>query len=252
MTDRSDPAATGPTVPGGAAGEDDVARQLADLDAIRRRVLNVVGHALRTPMATLRGLVAVLDNDDDPQTREQVIPALVRTTRRLERLLDDVLVASEVTTRLPTAAPVPTRIVDVVRKVWREVSETAELVIEGDTDTVAMVGSDGLRWMLWHLLDNAAKYGDGAVTVELSTRVGTAVVRISSGGPPLKTEDLDNAFELFYRGEAAVISAASGMGVGLPVVRRLAEHAGGTVELTPVEDGGVEATLRLPAPEEER
>lgn len=224
-----------------------IAQQAAELDAIRRRVLNVVGHALRTPMATLRGLVEVLADDHDPATREQLIPPLVRTTRRLERLLDDVLVASEVTTRLPTAAPTPLRVIDVARQVWTELDTPAELRVEGDAETVAFVGRDGLRWMLRHLLDNAAKYGEGTVTADLRREQDEAVVRIGSAGPDLNPDDLARAFELFYRGERAVISAASGMGVGLPVVRRLAEHAGGTVTLEPGSDGGVLATLRLPA-----
>ncbi|HEX9889952.1 MAG TPA: HAMP domain-containing sensor histidine kinase [Nitriliruptorales bacterium] len=224
----------------------EVARQLAELDAIRRRVLNVVGHALRTPMATLRGLVEVLGSEPDQPTLDQVVPALVRTTRRLERLLDDVLVASEVTTRLPTAAPSPVRVADVVRKVWSELAEPAELVVEGDAATQAFVGADGLRWMLWHLLDNAATYGQGPVTVALGAEEGGSVVRISSGGPELDPDDLARAFELFYRGEVAVISSASGMGVGLPVVRRLAEHAGGSVCLRARDGGGVTAILRLP------
>ena len=230
---------------------DEVARQLAELDAIRRRVLNVVGHALRTPMATLRGLVEVLDNDHDLQTREQVIPALVRTTRRLERLLDDVLVASDVTTRLPTANAMAVRVIDTTRQVWSELGAAGELVIEGETDTRALVGNDGLRWMLFHLLDNAVKYGEGPVTVELRSDGAEAIVTVTSAGTALNPDDLARAFELFYRGEAAVISSASGMGVGLPVARRLAEHAGGTVTLRAREGGGVTAELRLPRPEDD-
>ncbi len=226
---------------------DEVERQLAELDAIRRRVMNVIGHALRTPMATLRGLVEVVAKNPEAAKQEELTDALVRTTRRLERLLDDVLVASDVSTRLPTASAREVDLVQAVRTAWIEAGQDDEgLVIEGSAR--ARVGNDALRWILFHLVDNAVRYGVQPVTVALGEADGMARIECRSPGPELNEADLRNAFELFYRGEAAVMKNTSGMGVGLPVVARLAEHSGGTVAIDALEGGGVVTVVELPAP----
>lgn len=222
-------------------------QQLEELDAIRRRVLNVVGHALWTPMATLGGLVEVLAQADDEDTRGTVTPALVRQTRRLERLLDDVLVASDVTTRLPPEEPELLHPTEVAVGVWHELEQSGDALVSDGADQRAWVGREQLRWMLRHLLDNAVKYGEDPTTVRVRRDGDRARVDVDSPGPQLPPSDIENATQLFYRGERAVISSASGMGVGLTVVAQLAEHAGGRLEIEARDGGGVVSSLDLPA-----
>src|SRR5436190_16625171 len=80
---------------------DTAARELAELEAIRRRVVNVVGHALRTPVTTIAGMASALATTTDAETRSALVEGLVRNARRVEGLLDDLLIASGVTTALP-------------------------------------------------------------------------------------------------------------------------------------------------------
>src|SRR5581483_2869997 len=97
---------------------DDLDRALADVDAIRRRVINVVGHALRTPITTMAGMATALANTDDEQTRALLVDGLVRNGRRVEALLDDLLVAAGVNTASPLDPPEPTSIVEAVQSAW--------------------------------------------------------------------------------------------------------------------------------------
>lgn len=231
--------------------DEDVATQLAHVDAVRRRVINVVGHALRTPLTTLRGLVDILDRSDPVRARDEVVPALVRQTRTLERLLDDLLVVSEVTTVLPVGDPQPVEVAPVVREVWTELSVedgrgwgAEELTVTGEA--TASVQPASLRRVLWHLLDNAGKYGQRPVTVEVASEDGRASMTVTNPGPTPTQEEIQLSGELFYRGEWAVTRAA-GMGVGVPVSRRIAEHMGGQLELTPRQGGGLVAALTVPA-----
>lgn len=231
--------------------DEDVATQLAHVDAVRRRVINVVGHALRTPVTTLRGLVDVLDRADPARVRDEVVPALVRQTRTLERLLDDLLVASEVTTVLPVGDPEPVALAPTVREVWTELSVedgrgwgAEELTVTGEATASVQPGS--LRRILWHLLDNAGKYGERPVAVEIASDGEQATVTVTNPGPTPTEEEIGLSGELFYRGERAVTRAA-GMGVGVPVSRRIAEHMGGQLELEPREGGGLVAALTVPS-----
>jgi two-component system, OmpR family, phosphate regulon sensor histidine kinase PhoR len=83
-------------------GEEDRTR---DVDLLRRRVLNVVGHELRTPVSTLAGLATELENCDDARVRDELVAAVARNARRLDRLVRDLLLAASIETVVPTDPP---------------------------------------------------------------------------------------------------------------------------------------------------
>lgn len=221
------------------------------------RVVAVVGHALRTPVTTIRGLADVLHRTGEapPELRA----ALHRESRILEELVDDLLVASDVSTVLPTDAPGEQQVGAIARRVWDQLVEDLadvrpdrprlqdeDLVIA--SDGVVIAPQRTLRWIMRHLLDNAAKYGAAPVTIEVDEEGpgATGVVRVRTRDPASSASDVNHAFELFYRGEQAVTSAP-GLGVGLTVARRLARHVGGDVQLG-WDDEDLIAELHLPVP----
>src|SRR5258706_7445207 len=81
--------------------ENALTRGLDELDAIRRRVVNVVGHALRTPVTTMVGMANALEATEDGPTRAMLVDRLARNASRVERLLDDLLLAAGVSTAAP-------------------------------------------------------------------------------------------------------------------------------------------------------
>lgn len=232
---------------------DDLDRRRADLEELRQRVMNVVGHALRTPMATLRGHVEVVAQEPDRVAVDDFRDSLLRSARRVEALLDDLLIASGVETRLPVGRPQPLRLVDELRGVLDELPYEADLEpaleITGHLSADVCVPRDGLRWILQRLLRNALVYGGRRVLAAIHQDGNRVVLRLHSPDGQARPDDLEHAFELFYRGEEAVMTDAIGLGVGLPVARRLAEHAGGSLHLEGGADGqGVTAVLEVPAP----
>lgn len=220
-----------------------------ELDLIRRRVINVVGHELRTPITTLRGLTEQLLVASPEQIRDELAPALVRNARRVELLLDDLLLAAEVSTALPVAAPVVTDVVAEVRAAWEGLAHhpPTELTVEGPERAPVLARPGALPRIFGHVLDNAVKYGEPPVTVTVRPDgPDWWEVVIESGGSPVPASDLKLATELFYRGERAV-TTAPGFGIGLPVARTLARQDGGDLLLEGRRDGGVRVTVRLPA-----
>lgn len=230
------------------AGDDtsELDRRLAEVDALRRRVLNVIPHALRTPITTFRGLAEALPSASETEIREEIGPALRRLAAQAEHLLDDMLIAAGITTALPTAGPESTPVGATVRAVWADVGRDKELMLEGHLDEAVRAPRGSLHKMLVHLLDNAAKYGEGAVRVVVDGDASPGRVRIdvrTDGRPPT---DLEMLTEPFYRGEQAVTQAA-GLGVGLTVAEALAVQAGGTLQVLAGDDGrGVVSRLELP------
>jgi signal transduction histidine kinase len=219
------------------AGDDtgDLDRRLAEVELLRRRVLNVIPHALRTPITTFRGLAEAMSSATDQEIRKDIIPALQRLAAQAEHLLDDLLIASGYTTALPTGAPQPTSVAATIRTVWSEVGGAGSIEIEGPDDVRALAPAGSLEKMLVHVLDNAFKYGEGPPRVRIAETAGRVTIDVASTGsvPP----DLGILVEPFYRAEAAVMRS-SGLGVGLTVADALATQAGGSLTVTEAPGGG--------------
>jgi len=218
---------------------------LAALDAARRRFVAVVGHELRTPITTLRGLTEQLDGAD-PAAAHEITQALVRSARRVESLLDDLLLATDITTALPVGEPEEVDLVAVAQATWDALDVQEDLQLSGEPELVVLLRPGASDTMLERVLDNARRYGAPPFQLHASTDKGRAVITVSSQGAELHPDDVHLAFELFYRGEAAVTSAP-GFGLGLPVARALARQHAGELTIEPHEGGGLDVRIDLPA-----
>ena len=229
-------------------------RRLAEVDALRRRVLNVIPHALRTPITTLRGLVEALPHASEDEIRDQIAPALQRLAAQAEHLLDDMLIAAGYTTALPTGDRQPTPVEATARQVWGEIGGGRDLEVvsspRAGADAAVLAPEGSLFKIFVHLLDNAVKHGEPPVQVVVDEVGGDDAtptrlrVEVRSGGAT--PADLEMLTEPFYRSEAAVMRA-SGLGVGLTVAGALVVQMGGSLEVAAGEPGGVVCRLELPA-----
>jgi signal transduction histidine kinase len=224
---------------------DETAAALAAVDAIRRRVVNVVGHALRTPVTTLCGLADEMAQADDPAVRAELQVAVQRNAAIVERLLDDLLIASGVSTALPVDEPSLVELGDAVWTAWRTLAHDRELVLDGDLELTVSASRASVERVLALLLDNHAKYGDGPIEVRLERDDERAVLTMSASGELPSDVEQPLLFELFYRGEHAV-TRAPGLGIGLSVARALLEADGGTLTIEMAGDGVV-SRVELPA-----
>lgn len=212
-----------------------------DLDLLRRRVLNVVGHELRTPVSTLAGLAEQLETCTDEAVRAELTAAIARNARRLDHLVEDLLLAAAIETVIPVGPREPVDLVAAAKAVW---DGAVEPTYRGAA--VATVRPAVAHQALAVLLENASVHGAPPVVITASVHEGDAVVEVSSGGPSLPAADIELAAEAFYRGERAVTTAA-GLGLGLAIARTLARSEGGDVSVRAGTAGGVIARLELPA-----
>lgn len=237
------------------AEHDEVAKALESLDWARKRFVAVVGHELRTPVTTLRGLAEELLQADE-STLAEVAPAIVRNARRVESLLDDMLLATEITTVLPVGEPEAIDLVATAQATWDSFepmegeddhgSDPGDLQLTGDAEAIALLRPGAADTMIERVLDNARRYGTPPHTLRASSSDGRVRITVSSAGAELAADDVHLAFELFYRGEGAV-TTAPGFGLGLPVARALARQHGGDLTLEPHSGGGLDVTIDLPA-----
>lgn len=218
----------------------------AQLDLLRRRVLNVVGHELRTPITTLRGLADQLDRPLDPEATVEVHEAIRRTARRVEGLVDALLVAAGVSTALPVGAPGPTPVAGAIAEAADEAAGSLP-ALEGDLGAFVLARPGALRRVLAPLLTNAAAYGGGAVSVVVRHDGPYVVVSVIDQGPGIPAAELPLVTEPFFRGERAVMTAA-GLGLGLAVATAIADQHDATVALRNGDAGGAVAEVRWPGP----
>jgi two-component system phosphate regulon sensor histidine kinase PhoR len=217
-----------------------MAAAVSDVDLLRRRVLNVVGHELRTPVSTLSGLATALESCEDAVERQALSEAVARNARLLDHLVDDLLLAAGVTTVVPIGEPEPVDLVAVVHALWTGATAS----VSGAA--TALARPDAVRRALSEVLDNATIHGAAPFSIAASVVDGRAVVEIANGGAALSDDELALATELFFRGERAVTTKA-GLGVGLAMARTLLQADGGDLTLAPREGGGIVARIELPA-----
>ena len=241
-------------------------RTRAELEAEIRRALErgarereryeffaAVGHELRTPLTSIRGyLETLLDEPLDAATTRRFLDTARRETLRLSRLVEgmfefSLLDLSGARMRGTTCrlAPQIEAACDVVRPLAAARRVTVEAAPSPDADVE--IEADALMQMLVNLLDNAIKYGreGGRVTISAAKAAGCARVRVDDDGPGLAPAECESIFGLRVRGERS--DSWPGSGIGLALVKLIAERAGGHVGCGTSAMGGARFEIALPA-----
>ena len=237
--------------------------QLADTDKRKDEFLAMLAHELRNPLAPIRNAMHLvrLRGQERRQVVREAYDIIERQIEHLVRLVDDLLDVSRITrgkiqlhTELIDLATIVARAIEGSRPLIDARQHTLEVVLPA---APVPVEADPLRLaqVLWNLLNNAAKYtpegGRIVLTVEREARRGggdEAVVRMRDTGVGIPTEMLPKVFDLFTQMERTLERSEGGLGIGLTLVRRLAELHGGTVQAFSKGTGqGSEFVVRLPA-----
>ncbi len=227
-------------------------------EALARRddFLAMLSHELRNPLSAILNAAQVLERGTaDPAFQQEAREVIQRQVGQMSRLLDDLL---DVTRIAQNRIRLQKTIIDlrgVVRDAVAAVKasyETAGVSLAVDAGTEpALVCGDGarLQQMLVNLLTNAAKYtpAEGQVRLSLASADGQVVLRVKDSGVGIRPEMLERVFDLFVQANETLDRAEGGMGVGLTLVRTIAEMHGGSVKA--FSDGqrrGSEFVVQLP------
>jgi signal transduction histidine kinase/CheY-like chemotaxis protein len=218
--------------------------------------LAMLGHELRNPLAAITNATQLLEHDRGSMNAGAAAATgiITRQARHLARLTDDLLDAGRVIlgkiqlTRTPLDLAVALRgCLDGMRASGRFAGHEVEAALQP-----AWVDADPTRidQVIGNLLTNAVKYTPEGGRIHVATRREgpMAVLEISDSGIGLEPELLTRAFDLFVQGDRALDRSQGGLGVGLTLVRRLAELHGGTASASSAGTGrGATFTVRLPA-----
>jgi signal transduction histidine kinase len=204
-------------------------------------------HELRTPLAAIRMQAQVAGRARSQQEAQVALKALLVCVDRAARMIDQLLTLARVEGALLKAATFMTvrldRVVEQVAHDLRPALDAAGVQLELQLAPVDLAGVEtGLLALVRNLVDNAIHHAsDGKrVRVETIDRGREAVLIVDDAGPGIPPEDRERVFERFYR---LPESGADGCGVGLSIVRCVAElhHATTAIEASPL--GGLRVTV---------
>ena len=228
---------------------------LASLDdAYRRqqRFVADVSHELRTPLTALQGDLELLTRGQlPPDEARATLAEASQETRRLARLVDDLLVLARA-----DAGPQPfiarsVALDEVVMEVFRELrGQAGPRLRVVDLEAALVEGErDRLKQLVLILADNALSYtpAPGEVRVSLRRDARETVLTVEDEGIGVSADTAAHAFERFYRGENAQRLDPAGTGLGLSIAKWIVERHGGTITLRQRVPRGTSVTVRLPA-----
>lgn len=238
-------------------GDDEVARLAAAFNTMltalaasrdrQRQLVADAGHELRTPLTSLRTNLDLLTQADSagglpPGAKEELLADVRAQLEEMTTLIGDLMELSRDEPLTHVVEEID--LAEVVERTIARVRRRAPGVTwEVDLSPWYLVGEEaGVERAVTNLLDNAAKWSpaDGTVTV----RLADGLLVVDDQGTGIAEADLPHVFDRFYRSEES--RSMPGSGLGLSIVRQVAERHAGTVEAGSSPDGGARMSLWLP------
>jgi signal transduction histidine kinase len=228
-----------------------VMRRAARLSQMREIFVENVSHDLRTPLAQIRMFseTLLLERLESPEERRRSLEIIRQQASHLSDLVENILHAS---TRnqaaLQTTPTLLSEVLDNTLEALEPAAKAKRSDLEGHVSGLAEAAVDpgALRRILMNLVDNALKYGPEGQTVrvELEHTDGQVEVIVADQGPGVPRVERSRVWERFQRLERDD-GSVTGAGIGLSVVRQLAEQHGGTVRLSERTGGGAQVHVTL-------
>ncbi|WP_406378140.1 ATP-binding protein [Streptomyces sp. NBC_00197] len=240
--------------------EDEIARlsrsfnsmtaSLASSRELQQQLIADAGHELRTPLTSLRTNIELLTRSEEtgrpipPADRKALLASVTAQMTELAALIGDLQTLSRSDEAHAGDRVEVVALQDTVEAALRRARlRGPELTITADLEPwFVRAEPSALERAIVNILDNAVKFSPPGGTVDVRLHAGELSVR--DHGPGIPTDELPHVFDRFWRSPDA--RALPGSGLGLSIVARTVQQAGGEVSLRPAEDGGTIATVRLP------
>ena len=186
-------------------------------------------HEIRTPLSAIRGTLEVLIRKQrDPKLYEEKITSVIEQVDRLDALLDQLLQLARIESGITSVKKETiylSSILSAIHERWSEAAKLSNISINLQVATKAVVTGDKLfvELMLNNLVSNAIKYGRDNGNVFISWNEEAKTLSVKDDGQGISENDLPNIFNRFYRVDESRSSEVKGNGLGLSIVKELAE-----------------------------
>ncbi len=205
-------------------------------------------HELRSPLATIRASAELIGRRADPERAGRLANEILAETDRMDRLIGDLLHLARIDEDRALLDPEPVDLVEVAR---REIDRRrhdpdidAELVV-GDDPVIVSGIRPQLERLLTNLVDNACRHAERRVVITVSAGPDGPSIVVDDDGPGVPEGREGEIFERFSRADESRRRQTGGSGLGLALVRSIADRHGATVGVGRSPDGGARFTVRF-------
>ena len=224
-------------------------------DATRREFVVNASHELKTPVGAISLLAETIhDNADDVQAVETFSTQLVKESRRLTKLVYEIISLARLQDgRLP-AKPRSMLVIEAINDALDQVATAAEdanITVnthfpQGE-DVLVYADLELLTSALQNLLENAIRYSDSGGQVDITLRENdNVVIEVADNGIGISEEDQKRIFERFYRVDPARSRSTGGTGLGLSIVKHVVSDLNGSIHVNSKPGEGATFTIILP------
>jgi len=203
-------------------------------------------HELKTPLTALSGYLEMLEDEEDERVRAEFLDDMRSQTDRLQNLARTLLDLSRLDANAVTFRKEEVDLEDLLHELRRDFGYTGRPVNVRVAEDLPPVVTDPtqLHRMLAILMDNALKYSEAPVDLDLSREDGRAVISITDRGCGIPEAEIPHIFDRFYRAQGS--SRADGTGLGLALAREINDHLGGEIRVQSQPGAGSTFSVTLP------
>jgi PAS domain S-box-containing protein len=226
------------------------------LDELKADFIATVSHELRTPIAAVHGAAKTLEREDVVFTddlRRRFLSVISEQSERLVKLVNDILLTSQVESGALVLANEEVDVADVAHRVIEAARMHAPHELSFALEAPSTLGPvatdrDKLRQVLTNLVANAVKYsgGSGRIDVRLEQRDGHLLIAVRDEGVGVPLSEQHRIFEKFYRVDPSMSRGVGGTGLGLYICRELVRRLGGSIWVESSEGIGSTFFVELP------
>lgn len=221
----------------------------AEKDKIKTLIADI-SHQTKTPIANILLYTQLLREQSLPEESQPCVDSLENQSRKLESLIDALVKTSRLESGIIVLRPASGNLTSVIQSAVSQLAPKAEengiSIVTEAADAEAVFDPKWTEEAIFNLLDNAVKYtpSGGAVRISVTSYELFSAVHIRDTGPGISEEEQPKVFQRFYRGME--YQNEEGVGIGLYLVRQIAEGQGGYIKVTSEKGTGSTFSLYLP------
>ncbi|NFQ91706.1 cell wall metabolism sensor histidine kinase WalK [Clostridium sporogenes] len=223
------------------------------LENMREQFVANVSHELKTPLTSIKGFSETLKYVEDKKNREKFLQIINDEADRLTRLINDILVLSNIEKQKQELIKEEINLNELIEKVYCLVKKSAEdknikINIVGEKVSVLIGNKDKYNQMIINLIDNAIKYTEpnGEINIGTKQDKDNIIFWVEVTGVGISKEHLDRIFERFYRVDKARSRAEGGTGLGLAIVKHIVLGINGKIEVKSEPKKGTKFIVKIP------
>ena len=230
--------------------------RMAELHTLKSQFIAAVSHELRTPLTSISAYAETLRNPEivtDEANRSRFLKVIQDESRRLTRIVDDILDLATVDAGHVRLSCRTTRLADVVESAFDVMRPLAaekgvRIADLGGADASVHADPDLLKQLVVNLLENAVKFSpaDGTIRVEIKEEGSAARITVEDEGPGIPVAELDAVFERFYQVDGSRTREHGGSGLGLAICRSITTWHDGRIWAESGEGLGGRLVVSLP------